>query len=511
MRMFSIFRKRATIRITDDSALNFLGGSQSRSGVRVNECSALGLPALHRGVSLVSDKVAGLDLFVLKNEEKGSSPANNHPATKLLRTQANPYQSSLVFKTTLQKDKMIFGNGFGLIERDADARPIALWRLDPSVTFPVSENGVLYYASVIDGDQVKLVPSDVIHIRRIGDGLCGFSMLELMKDMLGGAVATQRHEAIFFKNGASPTFAFKLPQGIQEQDIKRFRKDWQNLQTGVENHHKIALLPSGFEIQSMGLSPKDISLAELKKFSLIDIANICGIPPSFLGSEVNSSYASWEADSKSLLDNSISSHLNDWESELCMKLLSEREKDQDSHTIKFDRSKLENTDDDKVVEMATKKLHAGGISFNEYRKQISEAPITEKWADNHIMPANLMFVDDIFKKEPEPVEPLPVKEDNEVKDDIVDTEEPEQDDKLENVTRSICDRLTTRLTKAIESKGSHDLCEAHLKTFTDNLLPINERAGELSQAYLQELQEELKHALPEQVQPKPETLYEVIS
>jgi len=506
MSIFSIFRKRSTIRITDDGALNFLGGSQSRSGVRVNESSALSLPALHRGVSLVSDKVAGLDLFVLQNEEKGSSPASNHAATKLLRTQANPYQSSLVFKTTLQKDKMIYGNGFGLIERDATARPIALWRLDPTVTFPVSENGVLYYASVIDGETVKLVPSDVIHIRRIGDGLCGFSMLDLMKDMLGGSVATQRHEAIFFKNGASPTFAFKLPMGIQEQDIKRFRKDWNTLQTGVENHHKIALLPSGFEIQSMGLSPKDISLAELKKFSLIDIANICGIPPSFLGSEVNSSYASWEADSKSLLDNSISSHLNDWESELCMKMLSEKEKDSDSHTIKFDRSKLENTDDDKVVEMATKKLHAGGISFNEYRKQISEAPISEEWADNHIMPANLMFVDDIYKKEP-----LPVKEDDEVKDDIEDIEEPEQPDKLEAVTRSICDRLTVRLTKAIESKGSHDLIESHLKTFTDNLKPINERAGELSKAYLQELQEELKHALPEQVKPTSETLYEVIS
>jgi len=68
-----------------------------------------------------------------------------------------------------------------------------------------------------------------------------------------------------------------------------------------------------------------------------------------------------------------------------------------------------------------------------------------------------------------------------------------------------------RLTKAIESKGSHDLIESHLKTFTDNLKPINERAGELSKAYLQELQEELKHALPEQVKPTSETLYEVIS
>jgi len=53
--------------------------------VRVNEQSALGLPALYRGVSLVADKVAGLDLFVLKNEEQGKQPAPTHPAYKLLR------------------------------------------------------------------------------------------------------------------------------------------------------------------------------------------------------------------------------------------------------------------------------------------------------------------------------------------------------------------------------------------------------------------------------------------
>jgi phage portal protein BeeE len=140
---------------TDPDALSFLGGNPSRSGVRVNESSALGLPALHRGVSLVSDKVAGLDLFVLKNEEKGSSPATAHPASRLLRTQANPYQSSLVFKTTLQKDKMIFGNGYGLIERNSEAKPIALWRLDPSKTFPVSDGGFLHYATVIDGEAIS--------------------------------------------------------------------------------------------------------------------------------------------------------------------------------------------------------------------------------------------------------------------------------------------------------------------------------------------------------------------
>ncbi|WP_417848378.1 phage portal protein [Thalassoglobus sp.] len=512
MGILDLFRKRATVRVTDPDALSFLGGTASRSGVRVNEHSALGLPSLYRGVSLVADKVAGLDLFVLKNEEAGNQPAPTHPAYKLLRIQANPYQSALVLKTTLQKDKIIYGNGYCWIERDETAKPIGLWRLDPSKTFPVQDNGVLYYASVIDDEAVKLMPSDVIHIRKIGDGIVGFSMLELMKDMLGGAIATQRHEAVFFKNGASPTFAFKLPDGITEQDIKRFRQDWARIQTGVENHHKIALLPAGFDVQPMGLNPSEFSLVDLKKFSLIDIANLVGVPPSFLGSEVNSSYASWEADAKSLLDNSIAGHLNDWESELSIKLLSERQKERDTHCIKFDRSKLEDTDNDKIVESATKKLQAGGISFNEYRKAINEVPISEEWADKYVMPSNLVFVEKAFS----PPEPKVQSLDNPT-EPIQKLEQPDvqtldkEPDKLEAVTRSICDRLAIRLRKAIDSKGTHDLCEAHLRTMTESLEPINERSGELCEAYLQGLQEELNHALPEQIKFDGNKLYEVIA
>ncbi|CAK9111678.1 Portal protein (GP3), partial [Durusdinium trenchii] len=480
MGIFDLFRKRATVRVTDPDALSFLGGRASRSGVRVSEQSALGLPSLYRGVSLVADKVAGLDLFVLKNEERGSEPAPSHPAYKLLRVQANPYQSALVLKTTLQKDKMVYGNGYCWVERDEAARPIALWRLDPSKTFPVQDGGVLYYASVISEEAVKLLPSDVVHIRRIGDGIVGFSILDLMKDMLGGAIATQRHEAVFFRNGASPTFAFRLPDGITEQDIKRFRQDWARLQTGVENHHKIALLPAGFDVQNMGLSPSEFSLVDLKKFSLIDIANLVGVPPSFLGSEVNSSYASWEADAKSLLDNSISGHLNDWEAELCIKLLSERQKDRDTHCIRFDRSKLEDTDNDKVVETATKKLQAGGISFNEYRRVINEAPISEEWADKYIMPSNLVFVEKAFSP-PEPPQPIVQSLDEETDTQGEDVQaldgESEDSEKLEAVTRSICDRLAVRLRKAIDSKGTHDLCEAHLSTMAESLGPINERSG----------------------------------
>lgn len=510
MGIFDLFRKRATVRVTDPDALSFLGGNRSRSGVRVSEQTALGLPSLYRGVSLVADKVAGLDLFVLKNEEHGNQPAPTHPAYKLLRVQANPYQSALVLKTTLQKDKMIHGNGYAWIERDETAKPIGLWRLDPSKTFPVQEAGVLYYASVIDDEAVKLLPSDVVHIRRIGDGIVGFSILDLMKDMLGGAIATQRHEAVFFKNGASPTFAFKLPDGITEQDIKRFREDWARIQTGVENHHKIALLPAGFDVQNMGLSPSEFSLVDLKKFSLIEISNLCGVPPSFLGSEVNSSYASWEADAKSLLDNSISGHLNDWEAELCIKLLSERQKDRDTHTIKFDRSKLEDTDNDKVVETATKKLQAGGISFNEYRKAINEAPISEEWADKYVMPSNLVFVDKAFEP-PEPeVQTLDTTTEMVDQPDVQGLDTESEPDKLEAVTRSICDRLATRLRKAIDSKGTHDLCEAHLKTMAESLEPINERSGELCESYLQQLQEELNHSLPEQIRVDAETIYEVI-
>lgn len=515
------FFTRSAVKVSDSSALSFFGGRPSLAGVQVNENTALSHSAFYRGIDLISDRIAGLDFNVYRRSEDGKEKAKYHPAYKLLRHQANEYQSAHTIKKTVQKDRLIHGNGYLWIQRDETAKPISLYRLDPLQTFPVVEGGSLVYATVINGERMKLMPYEVFHLRGLGDSIVGYSLIDLMKDMIGSHVATQRHTAVFFKNGARPTYAVKMPAGLSPEDQKQFREDWNNVHSASADHMKAALLPFGFDIDTYGFSPDELTLLELKQFSLVDFANLIGIPASYLNANINTSHSSLEAEAKSFLANSLNGHLQAWEAEANLKFLSERHKQDDSHFFEFDRKQLESTDIEKLSKALNTQLLSGAIHFNEYRRAINLPPIKAEWAEEHIMPVNLAFIEQVREKtakeiqnldKPEPAPQAPVQP-VQTLDSTSEPEAPapearsEAVQKLDSLTRSVCDRMASRVTKAIKDKGQHDLRERHLAIITDNLTPICERAEDIAGEWLDEIQEELNHALPEQVQPKGENLY----
>lgn len=481
-----------------DGMRRLLSTRTSYSGVNVNESVALSAPAFYRGVDLVSDRIAGLDLNVYIRKDSGKEKATNHPAFRLVKSQCNPFQSSYQMKKTIQKDRMVHGNGYILIERNNQGAPVNLYRLDPNKTFPVIEGGTLLYGTIIDDEPRKLFPSDVLHLKGLGDGIVGFSIIDLLKDTIGSHVQATRHTATFFKGGAKPTYAIKLPPGLREEDKKRFREDWSNIHSGVEGKHVAALLPSGFDIETYGFNLEEIQLSELRQFSLIDFALICGIPASYLNATVNTSYSSLESEAKSFLANSLNGHLQAWEAECNLKLRTEKEKLLDNVYFDFDRKQLEQTDINQLSNALNLQKQIGAISTNEYRKALNLAPIAEEWADEYVMPLNLGFVDAIREKSQKELEAFDKPEPEPVQEPVGDQSE-EDDSRLENLTRSTLDRLGARLRRAIDNKGTHDLIDGHLDVFVSNLGPLNERAEEISREYLENLQEELDHALPEQV------------
>lgn len=498
---FSKFFTRSVPITNTDGMFRLVGSRPSASGIRVSETTALSAPAFYRAIDLISDRIAGLDCNLYRRVEgEGKEKAKNLPAYHLMRDACNPYQSAHCLKKTIQKDRLVHGNGYIWVQRDQFANPTALYRLDPLLTFPVVEGGVVLYGTIIDNEPRKLLAENLVHIKGLGDGLVGYSIIEILRDVIGSNVQANRYTANFFKNGARPTYAIKLPAGLREEDKKRFREDWKNIHSGVEGNLVAALLPHGFEIDTFGFNLEEIELTEIKQFSLVDFANIVGIPASYLGSSQNTSYSSLESEAKSFLANSLNGHLQAWTAELNMKMRSERMKSTDSHFWDFDRKQLEQTDLDKLSQALNKQKEVGAISTNEYRKAINLPPIKEPWADEYVMPQNLAFIDQMRAKFDKEMEKL---DQPETQPQVVVEPEPkeeEKDDRLEKLTRSTLDRLGTRLQKAIERKGTHDLIQTHLAVFTESLEPLNERAEQICQEYLERVQEELEVALPEQMQ-----------
>jgi len=162
--------------------LETFGGTESTSGVRVNQKSALGYSPWWKGVSLISGDVAKLPLMVHKREGEGKARATEHPAFRLLRRRPNPYMTAFVFLQTLTAHVVTRGNGYAFIDRnESDATPLALLPLSPDDCYPLRENGRLWYAVKVGSEWVKEQPENVLHIKGLGyDGLVGYDVVQFV-------------------------------------------------------------------------------------------------------------------------------------------------------------------------------------------------------------------------------------------------------------------------------------------------------------------------------------------
>ncbi|WP_437228785.1 phage portal protein [Planctomicrobium sp. SH661] len=325
-----------------------LGGREAMSGVRVNSRTSLGYPAFFRGVKLIADTVAKLPLIVHQLEEDGGMPkAKDHPAYRLLKRKPNRFITSKTFRRAMTLHAQMHGNGYAFIQRDGRGNPLDLTILDPVCTFPIkwipSDTNIpeVHYSTVVDGEMMTFLESDILHIRNLCmDGLIGIPVLDVMREAIGMGIAVRQFGSHFFGQGANISGVLMVPKTIQPNAQKNLLDYWKKTTSGMANSHKVALVSGGATFTKMSFSPDEAQFLETKRFEIIEIANIVGVPPHKLGDNSRQAYNSIEAENRSALDESYDPWLGTWEEECEAKLLTEEQQEEESHVIRFDRSKM---------------------------------------------------------------------------------------------------------------------------------------------------------------------------
>lgn len=322
------------------------GRGSSASGVRVTHRAALGFPAIWRAVNKISDDVAKTELLVYRRVDGGKDRDPGHPAYQLLRHKASKYVTSFVFKQTMEGHRLLHGNGYALIYRTAAGMPTELRICDPTKVIPTRlETGERFYTITDSNGQQHTVPGrDMLHIRGLGgDELCGYSLLEYAKDAIGLGIAATRWASGFFKRGAAPGVLLEVPGNLKPDQVADLRNSWNAMHAGSEQNWMPAVLQGGLTAKPYAVDPDKAKLIDQRKFDAREIANLFGIPPHILGDDLKSSYKSLEAESQSYLDG-LDSHLVAWETECRDKLLTEPQKQRDTHTVEFVRQALVRVD-----------------------------------------------------------------------------------------------------------------------------------------------------------------------
>ena len=362
--------------------------SPSRSGVQVSESTALTYDAVFRAVSLISRGVAGIPINTLRIEGDRREEDHQHPAYRLLRFKANKYQTIHDVKIILTMQALLRGNGYAFIDQNQLGQPVALIPMDAGVTWTDrADDGRLIYRTSIrrsprtgqdtrDPVPVILEKDQVFHLKGIHEtGDEGLSVIGKARDSIGLGIATERHGNAFFARGARPSMVLEHPGKMRENEHENFRKGWEKIHRGVDNHFRTAILENGMKLNAFSMTQEDSQFVETLEFRIRVIANWFGVPPHKLGSNINVSYASLEQENQAFLDDTIDPWLKSWEHECWDKLLSNRQQQAESHTIEFERKELLRMSAADRTDLYASALDHGWMSVNEVRRRENLNPI----------------------------------------------------------------------------------------------------------------------------------------
>lgn len=396
-----------------DDNYDTLTGGPTAAGVRVTAKKALGLSAIWRGVNLIAGHVGRYPFRVYRYSGEGLQADRNHQSWRVVR-RPNDFMTPFTFRQTLQAHALLEGNGYAYIVRDLEGvRPVDLLPLDPGRTWPVRVNGELWYLyEASDGplpgrrrkrDWVKIPATEVLHIKGLGfDGLVGYPVRKILADTIGGAVAARDYGSKFFQNNARPGIALQVPAGFPEKAVPNLRESWEKLHRGLSNAHKTAILREGVTLAVYDTSAKTAQLVENRSFDARELANILGVPPHKLGDPSRTAYNSLESENQAYEQDTLGTWFAAWEQECDCKLLTESEKETESHCFRFDPNPLARVPIAQRGAYYVQGITTGWLSRDEVRGFENLPPLPGGAGRGFDRPVNVAPIEAPPAPEPEP-------------------------------------------------------------------------------------------------------------
>jgi HK97 family phage portal protein len=310
----------------------------SATGMDVNEKTALETTAVSAAVRIISEAIASLPFNMYQKVKGGGREvAEKHPVHALLHDSPNPYMTSSVFWETFVSHILLWGNAYAEIEWGPDGQVKNLWLLRPDMTRPlVDTNGSLYYQTTAIDTTFNLPYYKVLHVMGLGfDGLMGYSPIRLYREAIGLSKATEKYGARFFGNGAKPGGVLEHPSNLSKPAADRLRDGWNQMHSGLDNSHRIAILEEGLTYKQIGLPPEDSQFLQTRKFQIAEISRIFRVPLHMLSELDRSTNNNIEQQSMEFLTYTINPWIVKLEQAVNLKLLlpNERKKYYSQHEV----------------------------------------------------------------------------------------------------------------------------------------------------------------------------------
>ena len=220
------------------------------------------------------------------------------------------------------------------------------------------------------------------------DGMTGVSVLTHARESLSIALDTEEATSTLMKNGSFVESLLRFPEGVKlsQSAYERLKNDWENLQQGVRNSGKTAILEDGGDLVKMTMTAADLQFLQQRDFQRYEIAMFFGVPPHLIGATEKTT--SWGSGIEQLGIGFVNYTLNDWFTtwaESIRHALFEPRQIKD-HIIRPDFEDLLKGDTKSQWERFKAGLQFGVYSANEVRVKIGMNPsdFDRDWETTHV-------------------------------------------------------------------------------------------------------------------------------
>ena len=311
----------------------------------------------------------------------------SHPLISLLNN-PNPWMSRGQMWGTVVMDRAIAGNAYLLKGRHTEGMLKGtvgeLWRLRPDrVRIIPGSNFIEGYEYGLErGNKVVFPAKDVMHFktRHPLDDYYGLPQLSVVMSRVAIDEYMENFLRGFFERGGTgPGSILTVKQEMKQEDKDDIRDRFKRQFGGPEGYHEMMILDNAetsYEQLGLDRGLRDALPVELDALSETRIAMVFGIPGSILGLRIgyeSSSYANKRQDWQVFWDLTMTPLLSDLDDTLNRELVPEFGLIDE---VFFDLSGIRalQEDVDLMQERARANLHAGGLSWEEFRETIGLDP-----------------------------------------------------------------------------------------------------------------------------------------
>lgn len=378
---------------TDDILAALAGQSNSKSGQAVNVKTALEVTAVLGCARVIAEGVAQVPWKLYRREPgKGRAEARDHSLFRLLHRKPNPWQTSFEFREQIALHLVLTNNAFVFLNKSVSGEILEMFAYEPgSVTVTRQPDmSLTYQVALQNGGKVNLPTENIWHIRGPSwNGYLGMDAVNLARNTIGLALATEEFASGLFANGARPGGIISTDQNLNAETLAMLRQSWADAQSGSGNAMKTALLAGGLKWQSLSYSADEAQFVETRKRIISDICAAFRVNPIMvMQTDGTATYASVEQMFLAHLTHTLMPWYERIEQSAEINLLSEREQAEGYYTKLEAKGLMRGTAKERA-EFNQIMRQNGALTANEWRESEDMDRSDDPEADKLMPAANL--------------------------------------------------------------------------------------------------------------------------